>query len=506
MKRIFLIGPLPFYDDVVRALAAHQIEPVMAVVSEEDRQLELFRALLPKAEVISSFTILGGTAGGMDGDHLPAPCLEVLRDLAPIEATALQMIDRCNQDSLPVLELRRFYLKYISLWTELLNRYHPDALIFHGTPHMGHDYVLYWLARRRGIATLIVERTYLNERLYIRRDLQECPIAPCADEDAVAAEEKIDDARLKGTFYNSLNRELNDLVGLKRKLSWSNLILRLVHGALTTRWIWEPSFSSTHGLMQRRPSNFRIQWDEMWDFRNAKRAFDLYCRLAANVDWDRPYVYYPLHFEPERTTVPDGGLFTIQTDAIRRLADALPTGWQVLVKEHPRQFRRGNLWPRVRSLEYYHRLAADPRVRLVPLETSTEELIARSRVVATISGTSGWEALQIGKPAIVFGYPWYRHAPGVFTVDDDGDCGRIMDAVAAGNAVVRSEAVRAFAAALAERRTFHGCFATRILKMSTMTSEENGRNYAAAIAAELTDIPPPASHGNERRESPAFLA
>ena len=39
------------------------------------------------------------------------------------------------------------------------------------------------------------------------------------------------------------------------------------------------------------------------------------------------------------------------------------------------------------------------------METNLK-LIDKCKAVATITGTSGWEALIRGKPVLHFGYPW----------------------------------------------------------------------------------------------------
>jgi hypothetical protein len=54
---------------------------------------------------------------------------------------------------------------------------------------------------------------------------------------------------------------------------------------------------------------------------------------------------------------------------------------------------------------------------MIPITTDTYTLINRSQAVATITGTAGWEALLRGKPTLVFGYSWYRYAPGAYRVD-----------------------------------------------------------------------------------------
>ena len=45
---------------------------------------------------------------------------------------------------------------------------------------------------------------------------------------------------------------------------------------------------------------------------------------------------------------------------------------------------------------------------------SSMELIKKSSIVATVTGTVGWEAIRLLKPVITFGNAYYNFLPGVF--------------------------------------------------------------------------------------------
>jgi hypothetical protein len=135
-------------------------------------------------------------------------------------------------------------------------------------------------------------------------------------------------------------------------------------------------------------------------------------------DYSLNYLYFPLHYQPERTTSPEGGRFVHQYLAIDLLSSVLPNDTHIFVKEHPSQFSSRLQGEKGRSLQYYNHIRDIPKVSLVPLDSDPFELIDNSKAVATITGTAGWEALVRGKPAIIFGNAWYRSAPGCHHIDE----------------------------------------------------------------------------------------
>jgi hypothetical protein len=112
------------------------------------------------------------------------------------------------------------------------------------------------------------------------------------------------------------------------------------------------------------------------------------------------FAYYPLHHDPEASTIVSAPMHTNQFAVVEALAKALPLGMTLLVKEHLPTLGE-------RPPGFYESLKKLPGVVLVsPFENSLS-LIKQAALTCVINGTAGWEAIQLGKPAIVIGRPHY---------------------------------------------------------------------------------------------------
>lgn len=116
------------------------------------------------------------------------------------------------------------------------------------------------------------------------------------------------------------------------------------------------------------------------------------------------YVFFPLHKEPEVLLLVQSRPFVNQIEVIRHLAYSLPVGMQVVVKEHPTSQGK-------RPLNYYQKLKDILNVRFAKTEMDTRPLILHSKCVATIAGSTGVEALILGKPVLRFGRTPYDYLP-----------------------------------------------------------------------------------------------
>ena len=79
----------------------------------------------------------------------------------------------------------------------------------------------------------------------------------------------------------------------------------------------------------------------------------------------------------------------------------------------------------------YRELKQVPKVMCFSAAANMDNLIRQAELVATVTGTVGWEAVNAGKHVLVFGYPWYLDCPLVHRVTDTHSIRAAIDVVRA---------------------------------------------------------------------------
>jgi hypothetical protein len=140
----------------------------------------------------------------------------------------------------------------------------------------------------------------------------------------------------------------------------------------------------------------RLLWGNVSDTLRAKAARPFYDRTEPG----RPFVYFPLHVTDDYKITRIIPHTVDQASLVEQVADALPAGHDLVLKEHPMSVGRN-------SIALLRRLRRRQNVRLLSPETSSHDLIRQATAVAVISSTVGLEALLYDKPVLTLGHPFY---------------------------------------------------------------------------------------------------
>lgn len=370
-----------------------------------------------------------------------APSL--LMQLSECESIALRMMDRIDYaDLLGHEERRQLYLRHVRYWSAVLDKLQPDILFNTATPHQVYDFVLYELCKLRGIQTIMIGLCFDLNRMFCK--------AGYVDGSGSIPELYGERAREIGAWDGKLVPDIDECVTRMQErynhaMPWYIAVLikdeakqppALTIGKVmraTARLVYHGLKSAVCALSTESArwkvasANWQVfrRWlyQELGGPLRVSYLRRYYSELSGTVDFTHPYIYMPLHYQPEMTTVPEGGYFSDQCLVIEMLSKAAPEGWHIYVKEHPIQMTYAYGTNRAaRSFEFYDRIAVMENVTLVPLDVSPFALIDNAQVVATVTGTSGWEALVRGKPVFHFGHPWWMGCAGAFPISSLNEC------------------------------------------------------------------------------------
>ncbi|MDD3312782.1 hypothetical protein [Pseudodesulfovibrio sp.] len=148
--------------------------------------------------------------------------------------------------------------------------------------------------------------------------------------------------------------------------------------------------------------------------------------LVRRPDFDRKYIYLPLHHTPEVSDLFYGEQYTHHESFVTDVARRLPSDYTLYVKDHTSM--AGN-----RPLFFYKNLKKLYNVEVLHPSVSTFDLIRNSRAVLTVTGTAGWEAYLLNKPVIVLGNVFYNFLPNVLRTNlDEPDFTRQVEEYLAG--------------------------------------------------------------------------
>lgn len=146
---------------------------------------------------------------------------------------------------------------------------------------------------------------------------------------------------------------------------------------------------------------------QLWDnFKKKVRVLIGFDDLYDTLDLKENFAFFPLHVDPEVSTLVSAPFYKDQLWLIKQMAYSLPLSFKLYVKEHPSMF--GN-----RPRRFYRELKKIPNVKLINPTIESFTLLKNSKLVFIISGTAGWETIQFEKPVIAFSDVFYTQLPTV---------------------------------------------------------------------------------------------
>lgn len=136
---------------------------------------------------------------------------------------------------------------------------------------------------------------------------------------------------------------------------------------------------------------------------------------------DEHSVFFPLFYNEESSMLSNHYYWSVNSlSLVRHVADSLPAGIKLYVKEHPDSL--GTL-----TLRQLNQLRSVPNVRIIEPKVNSIALIKMCRAVFVLEGTAGWEAFISQKPVISIGSSiYYLHSRLIYKVRSIGDLSKVL--------------------------------------------------------------------------------
>lgn len=301
---------------------------------------------------------------------------------------------KSKQDYSPRFSSDVLETRLVAMTADVLKQFDegkPNACLSFGISNT-QDYLIYRIAKVRSVPFFQVRSAKIENFIAVFRELEGLPNWQEID----SSEGHLETAR---RFVREIMENQNLYEGSikNKKISAMGALKGAAAGLRSDlRKLCNPIYRADNQVEWLMIHNVRLELlNKLTWARQAKRFFVHRTKASEGLSF-----LYPMHFEPEVAIQFFGSSYLNQIELIRNIAINLPVGAELLIREHPRSFG-------FRSDGYYRALAEIPRVKLLHPSVSIIEAIQRTDGVFSISGSTALEAAIKGKPAWVFGRPYF---------------------------------------------------------------------------------------------------
>lgn len=345
-------------------------------------------------------------------------------------STSLKLLNRNDlTGTFRYLEREVFLRATVLRVIDVLLERKPQLVVFGVTPHEFLPYVVQNVAGWLGIPSLFFQPSSLAPAMIARLSLREffVPHGYSVGESSVGdhlravAQEKLN-SLLQGTdpAYMSIQRDRDLVVASPRH--------RVTNIRSTLLWLFRDRFPTSvdltghnhrHGIFSR---GFKILATRSLQNTLKRRVF----QLGEAPMPDSPYCVFALHYEPERTSIPEGYPILFQGDAIAASRSLVPESHALVVKEHYSQQSAALRGFAGRSPLFYDLVENFQNTFFSPTQSKLIELVEGADCVFTLTGTIAIEAVLRGVRVGFYGSPWWEGLPGAMRITHTTTYGDLM--------------------------------------------------------------------------------
>jgi hypothetical protein len=290
------------------------------------------------------------------------------------------------------------------LFEKIIDEINPKFLIMYSYMNFRQE-LLYRMCKNKGIKIMIINYPKINYKFMLSETTDKCDLEFNFD----SSNQNISTKSFK-ELRNSLKKYPQSMKNYAEKKS-------LLKGKLKTfLHFFLISYNSEYKKLYRNfgRTRFKILINEFKIIYNSYLVDKFFKqKLSKKINSKEKFIYFPVHFEPERALTEPAPYYTNQIEVIVDIAKSLPAKYRLYVKEHPLQKSAG--W---KNIDFYKQIYNLPNVTLIHHLIPQSEILEKCALVITVSGSAGLEALFYEKPVITFGQTVYSEISSVSKVND----------------------------------------------------------------------------------------
>lgn len=299
--------------------------------------------------------------------------------------------------TLDIHELRNHFANIFHNFFNILKKHQIELTIMFSLPHEGPDYIMYELSRLLNIKTILMYESIFPNKYFMLKNYESLGEISNLSRNKKNNLKNKDFEHFIKKYQTETREYQNFMIEFKNKQKFDKRFFKklLIKFFIKLRLI---------------RGQYQFQIEEKYK-KNLKKI-EIKKENLSKIIKKRKIIFFPLHLQPELSTSLLGADYEDQILALEKLNLFAKNEWIILAKEARLQtsYQRNDF--------FFKRVKTLKKVFFVDKNVSTQKLLEQSNIVATITGTIGFEALLKSKKCLVFGHAWYKNIHGSFFINN----------------------------------------------------------------------------------------
>ena len=365
------------------------------------------------------------------------PALKILREpwFSEFKDQTLRMFDRKDYfGAFRMIDREAVFYRLVFSFYSLIEKERPDFLLMAESPHSAATFVVYRICEYLNIPVIGFMSCSVAPALFIKSGIDK-PILKLTsqkkqDSFKKSATSAIDQMIINFSPENHKPQQPRYMLNQRRKergrkfgrpLKMLRDVARALLNPLLPGFMRARTYSAFHGFSAfgNNPGPISEILKFVTEIKSQRMLIQSCTEKSiSESEFPSDYAFFPLHYEPERTSNPDGGEWNNQYHALARLRQLLPQDVAIVVKEHPSQLGSVLQGFRGRSRLFYEAISTLENTFFAQVDIPSWKIQQNALFTCTITGTAALEAAISGKPSLLMGHPWFQGCPGITQISE----------------------------------------------------------------------------------------